>query len=144
VAVAESETERNRAVVTAAFEAWRDGHAPITALFAPEMTWQIEGRSAASGSYGSAQEFVELVLAPFAARFPADRPFRPTRIRSVVSDGDVVVVMWDGHGVAVDGVAYDNSYAWVMQLEDGLVVDGTAFYDSIAFDELWSRVKPGP
>jgi ketosteroid isomerase-like protein len=29
-----------------------------------------------------------------------------------------------------------------MELRDGKVVDGTAFFDSIAFDELWTRVPP--
>ena len=56
-------------------------------------------------------------------------------------DGPTVVVVWDGHGVANDGTPYDNSYAWIMTLADGLVVDGTAFYDSISFDELWTRVE---
>jgi uncharacterized protein len=30
-----------------------------------------------------------------------------------------------------------GTYAWIMTLRDGLVVNGTAFYDSIAFNELW-------
>jgi uncharacterized protein len=29
-----------------------------------------------------------------------------------------------------------------MRMRDGLVVDGTAFYDSISFNDLWSRVQP--
>jgi hypothetical protein len=29
-----------------------------------------------------------------------------------------------------------------MKLADGLVVDGTAFFDSISFNGLWSRVQP--
>jgi uncharacterized protein len=29
-----------------------------------------------------------------------------------------------------------------MILRDGKIIDGTAFYDSIAFDELWESVKP--
>jgi len=37
-----------------------------------------------------------------------------------------VIVRWDGHGVANDGMTYDNSYAWFMTLRDGLVIDGTA------------------
>jgi ketosteroid isomerase-like protein len=64
------------------------------------------------------------------------------RIRSIVADGPTVVVSWDGHGIAKDGRPHDNSYAWVMVLKDGKVVDGTAFYDSIAFNEFWSRVQP--
>jgi ketosteroid isomerase-like protein len=58
------------------------------------------------------------------------------------SGGDTVIVVWDGHGVADDGRPYDTTYAWIMRPEDGLVVDGTAFYDGIAFDDLWTRVPP--
>jgi uncharacterized protein len=29
-----------------------------------------------------------------------------------------------------------------MKMRDGKVSDGTAFYDSISFNELWSRVQP--
>jgi uncharacterized protein len=29
-----------------------------------------------------------------------------------------------------------------MRMRDGLVVDGTAFYDSVSFNDLWSRVQP--
>ena len=92
------ETEANRQTIRAAFEAWRDGTRPITDVFAPTMTWRIEGHSAASREYGSTQEFVDEVLAPFGAR-------------------------------------------WFMRLEQGKVVDGTAFYDSISFNDLWSRVQ---
>lgn len=132
----------NRRSATEAFEAWQRGTAPITEIFAPEMTWTIVGRSLASRSYASKQEFIDEVLAPFAARFPADAPFRPVAIRGVYADDDVVVVLWDGHGVAIDGEPYDNTYAWIMTMRDGLVVDGTAFFDSVAFDELWTRVQP--
>jgi uncharacterized protein len=81
-------------------------------------------------------------LAPFGARFTASAPFRPTTIRSVYGDDDTVIVVWDGRGVANDGVPYGNSYAWIMRLRDGMVIDGTAFYDSISFNDLWTRVHP--
>jgi hypothetical protein len=29
-----------------------------------------------------------------------------------------------------------------MRIIDGKVVDGTAFYDSISFNDLWTRVQP--
>jgi ketosteroid isomerase-like protein len=140
--MSEGTTEANRRRVSEAFESWRDGTAPITTLFAPDMVWRIEGRSAASGTYGSTQQFVDDVLAPFGARFVDGTAFRPVTIRSVLADGDTVTVVWDGSGVANDGGRYDNSYAWIMTLRDGLVVDGTAFFDAIAFDDLWSRVRP--
>jgi ketosteroid isomerase-like protein len=106
------------------------------------MAWRIEGHSVASKEYATKQQFVDEVLAPFGARFSAGERFRPITIRSIHADGDTVVVLWDGHGVANDGRPYDNTYAWFMTLRDGKVVDGTAFYDSISFNDLWARVAP--
>jgi uncharacterized protein len=135
-------TEANRGIVRRAFDDWQHGVAPITDVFAPDMVWRIEGHSFASREYASRQEFVDEVLAPFGARFASGEPFRPVRIRSITADGDTVVVVWDGRGVANDGQPYENSYAWIMRLAGGEVVDGTAFYDSISFDDLWARVRP--
>jgi ketosteroid isomerase-like protein len=53
-----------------------------------------------------------------------------------------VIVLWDGHGVANDGQPYQNSYAWFMTMRDGKVIVGTAFYDSIPFNDLSTRVQP--
>jgi uncharacterized protein len=86
------------------------------------------------------------VLAPFGARFGGDDPFRPIAIRAVYDDGEqgTVVVVWDGRGTTTAGTTYDNTYAWIMTLRDGKVVDGTAFYDSIAFNELWALPVSAP
>ena len=135
-------TEANRAIIRDAFDAWREGRSPITDVFADDMVWRIEGHSHASKQYGDKQQFIDEVLAPFGARFAAGEPFRPTTVRSVHADGDTVIVLWDGRGVANDGQPYANSYAWFMTMRDGKVIDGTAFYDSISFNDLWTRVGP--
>jgi uncharacterized protein len=137
-----SGTEANRRTIREAFEAWQQGKRPIVDVFAPEMTWRIEGHSAASKQYQSKRQFVDEVLGPFGARFASGERFRPTRIRSIHADADTVVVHWDGRGVANDGIPYENTYAFFLTMKDGLVVDGTAFFDSIAFNELWTRVQP--
>jgi len=135
-------TEANRKTIREAFDAWREGTGAITDVFAPDMVWRIEGHSLASKEYNDKQQFIDQVLAPFGARFTTSDPFRPITIRSVHADGDTVIVLWDGRGVANDGQPYENSYAWFMKLRDGKVVDGTAFYDSISFNDLWTRVQP--
>jgi ketosteroid isomerase-like protein len=134
-------TEANRTIIRQAFEHWHNGTGTITDVFAVDMIWRIEGHSA-SKEYSSKQEFIDRVLGPFGARFTTSDPFRPITIRSVYADGDTVIVLWDGRGIAIDGQPYDNSYAWFMKLRGGLVIDGTAFYDSISFNELWARVQP--
>lgn len=137
-----SETEANREIVRRAFDAWQHGSGAIIDVFAPDMVWRIEGHSLASKAYPNRRAFIDEVLAPFGARFATGEAFRPIKIRSVHADGDTVIVVWDGRGVANDGRRYENSYAWIMRLADGKVVDGTAFYDSISFNDLWTRVQP--
>ena len=127
----------NLHVVQRAFDAWSRGEAHVASIFDADMTWEIVGRSRAAGRYRSAQQFSEEVLQPFAARFSPEAPFRPVRVRSTLHDGDTVVVVWDGEGTTHVGTTYVNTYAWFLTMRDGLVVDATAFFDSIAFDELW-------
>ena len=136
------ETEANRLAVQRAFEGWQNGTDSITEIFAPEMVWRIEGRSLASKFYSSKQQFIDEVLTPFGERFVSTDKFRPIRMRSINADGDTVIVLWDGRGTAIDGLPYENSYAWFLKLRGGMVVDGTAFYDSISFNDLWTRVTP--
>jgi uncharacterized protein len=80
-------TESNREVIRAAFGPWRAGTAPTTDVFAADVVWRIEGHSVASREYADRQEFVDEVLAPFAARFAAGERFRPVRVRSTLADG---------------------------------------------------------
>ena len=134
----------NREIVRDAFSAWSAGTGSVTSIFAPQMRWEITGRSAASRSYESTQQFIDEVLSPFAKRFSADRPFRPLHIRAVYADEEAqtVAIVWDGEGTTIAGTVYRNTYAWFMTFRDGKVIEGTAFYDSIAFNELWETVQP--
>lgn len=136
------ETEANREAIRRAFHAWQQGTGAITEVFGPDVVWRIEGHSLVSKEYRNRQEAIDQVFAPFGARFSPSEPFRPTRVRSIYADGDTVIVVWDGRGIATDGRPYENSYAWIMQLADGKVIEGTAFYDSISFNDLWTRVQP--
>ncbi|HTW06438.1 MAG TPA: hypothetical protein VME46_02955 [Acidimicrobiales bacterium] len=124
-------------IVEEAFNEWMNGASYISRLFAPHMTWEIVGRSAVSARYGSAKEFIANVLEPFGQRFSASEPFRPVKIRGTYADGPTVIVLWDGAGTTISGTTYENTYAWALTLDQGLIVDGVAFYDSIAFNELW-------
>ena len=128
----------NREIAEKAFRDWQDGTGYITDLFADDLRWTIVGRSQVSKTFDSKEQFIGEVLQPFGARF--SQPFRPVAVRGVYADGDTVVVLWDGEGTRLDGKPYENTYAWFMRFHKGLVVEATAFFDSIAFNELWSEV----
>jgi len=98
----DTETEANRQTMTETFEAWRDGAEPFPDTWAADMVWRIEGRSIASKEYASKHEYLEEFVKPFGARFLASERFRPTNIRSVHANGNTVIVLWDGRGIAID------------------------------------------
>lgn len=130
---------RNVAAVTKAFDAWRAGSGSPFDLLSQDAPWTIVGHSVAARRYPNRQSFMDEVIKPFNARM---RERLVPQIRDLVADGDLVVVRFDARAVARDGVPYMNSYAWFMKMRDGKIVEATAFFDSIAFDELWSRVTP--
>src|SRR5262245_51396444 len=134
-----AEGERNRALVQRGFDAWRDGTGSPYDLLAEDANWTIMGHSLAAKSYPSREAFLAEVIRPFNARM-RDR-LVPTVHRLYV-DGDTVIALFDAKGTARDGKPYANSYAWFLQLRDGRIVRAQAFFDSIAFDELWRRVSP--
>ena len=125
-------------IVKQAFEEWMNGSGNVSRVFAPQMKWEVFGRSAASGRYESAADFATKVLVPMNRRFVDSDPMRPTKIRSVYADGPTVIVIWDGGGTTVLGTSYENTYAWIFTLDQGLVVEAKAFYDAISFDEMWA------
>lgn len=130
---------RNKAQVEAGFAAWSSGAGSPFELLADDATWTIVGRSDASKVYPSKAAFMEEVIRPFNARL--SQGLKPT-IRSLNVDGDSVIVFFDASGMARDGKPYTNTYAWFWELRDGRVVKAYAFYDSIAFNDLWRRVAP--
>ena len=94
----------------------------------------------ASKDYGSRQVFMDEVLTPFGARFADGEPFRPVTIHGVYADGAMVIVHWDGHGVANDGEPYDNAYVWLMRLRDDLVI-GDHAHALTTVSVQWSGAK---
>jgi len=134
-----AEEQRNRALVEAAFARWGEGVGNPYELLAEDVSWTIVGRSDAAGVYPSREAFMSQVIAPFGARMR--QGLRPT-IRQLVTDGENVIIFFDASGVAKDGVTYANTYAWFWQMRDGQVVRAHAFFDAIAFNDLWRRLTP--
>lgn len=129
----------NKQAVQAAFDAWRDGTGTVFDLLEPEAKWTIVGYAPVSRTYDSRQEFLDQVIKPFNARM--SRRLIPS-MRGLYADGDMVVALFDAEGVARDGQPYRNTYTWYMRMRDGRIVDVVAFFDTIHFTDLWTRVTP--
>lgn len=128
----------NKAIVQQAFDAWAAGTGSPYDLLAENAVWTITGNSLASKTYPSREAFIGEVIRPFVARMSVG--LKPV-IRDIHSDGDTVIVLFDAAGTARDGQPYENTYAWFLDLTDGKIVKATAFFDSIAFNDLWTRVS---
>ena len=63
-------------------------------------------------------------------------------VRGVYADGDMVIALFDGDGTARDGKPYKNTYSWYMQMRDGKIVNVIAFFDTVEFNDFWTRIKP--
>jgi ketosteroid isomerase-like protein len=106
----------------------------------PDANWTIVGRSLASKTYPNRKAFMSEVIRPFNARMRA--PLKPT-IRQIHASDSAVVVFFDAEGTALDDQPYTNTYAWFLEMQRGRIVSAFAFFDSIAFNDLWQRVTPG-
>ena len=138
-AYAQQTPDENKTIVQASFDAWSAGTGGPFELLTDAAVWTIEGNSVASKTYPSREAFMSEVIRPFNARMLAG--IKPA-IRSMTAEGDRVVILFDAQGVARDGEPYVNTYAWFFQMDKGRVVKASAFFDPIAFNDLWSRVSP--
>lgn len=133
---------RNKAAIERALAAWKDGTGSPYDLLADDAVWTIVGRSLASKTYDSREAFMRDVIRPFNARMSSG--LKP-EVRHLYADGDTVVAFFDARGMARDGKPYENTYAWFLTMRDGRIVRAFAFFDSVAFNDLWTRVSPdGP
>ena len=139
-AVAQGLEARNTATIREALKAWGEGRpgGPYD-LLADDAVWTITGGSDASRTYRGKADFIDNVIKPFGARM--SKGLVPT-VKGLYADGDTVVAHFDAEGLAKDGRPYRNTYAWFLTLKDGRIVRATAFYDAIAFNDLWRRVAP--
>ena len=131
--------EDNRALIARSFDAWRDGTGGPYDLLADDAVWTITGNSLAAKTYPSREAFMGEVIRPFNARMKTR--LVPT-MRHLYVEGNTVIAFFDAKGETRDGQTYANTYAWFLEMKDSRIVRAHAFFDSIAFDAFWRRVKP--
>ena len=136
-----AEEERNRELVAQSFEAWRTGTGSPYDLLASDASWTITGNSLAAKTYPTKDAFVEGVIRPFNARMKSR--LVPT-VRKLYAEDDTIVAFFDAAGTASDDRPYSNTYTWILEMADGQIIRAHAFFDSIAFDDLWRRVPAEP
>lgn len=125
----------NREIIRDGFEAWSAGRGSVFDLLADDAVWTIVGNSAA-GTYQSRAEFLDRVI----------RPFKRTALHSARADG-ARALRRRRHGNLLRRLSHgarqpplQQHLHVVLELQDGAVTNASAFFDLIAFDDLWARV----
>lgn len=131
--------QANKDRIAAAFAEWSAGTGGPFGLLADDAVWTIVGNSPVSRTYTGRADFIESVIDPFNARM--SEPLRPD-LRALHADGDWVVALFDAAATALDGLPYRNTYTWHMRLSGAAIVEVVAFFDTIEFTDLWTRVTP--
>lgn len=129
---------RNKQIVIDAFDRWAaGGNSFFNEMLTPDVIWTIKGSGPSAGVYQGLDQFISKAVRPFASRL--SDPVRPVS-KQVWADGDHVVVQWEGAGVAQDGKAYRNSYAWIFHMRNGKAFEVTAFLDLAPYNDVLRRI----
>lgn len=128
-------TATNKQLVRAAFEALGQSDVrPLYELMRDDFAWIIEGRSRFSRRYEGKQavkrELLDLLFQAFAT------PYRFT-IDEIIAEGETVVVRGRGEVRTKAGQDYNNSYCFVLRLEDGQLVELREYLDTALVERVF-------
>ena len=128
-------TAENKKLIQDAFAAWANGDGmAFFALLAEDASWTVLGSCPISGTYVGRQRLVEDALMPQRAKLAG--PPIPT-VLNLIAEGDTVVIQWVGKGTTKSGQPYNNSYCYVVQVENGKIIRGTAYLDTELVRAIW-------
>jgi uncharacterized protein len=123
-----STTERNRATITAIFEAMSRGETrPFGEAMADDFTWRMTGTTAWSGIYTGKADVQQRLLRSLREQWATRYKSTPSRI---LADGDYVVVETRGDVTTKTGKLYNNTYCLVIRMRDDKLVDLTEYFDT--------------
>src|SRR5687768_3419611 len=111
--------EGNKALIARGLQAWADGTGSPYDLLAEDVSWTINGNSAAAKTYPTKEAFMSEVIRPFNSRMSGRLI---PEVRKLYADGDTVVAFFDASGTAKDGKPYTNTYAWILEMKDNRIV----------------------
>ena len=127
----------NKRIIQNAFTAWANGDGmAFFNLLADTATWTVMGSCPISGTYIGRQRLVEDALTPQREKLAG--PPTPT-VLNLIAEGDTVVIQWVGKGTTKTGRPYNNSYCYVVQMDNGRIIRGTAYLDTELVRSIWSR-----
>ncbi len=125
----------NKQLVRDAFAAWANGDGmAFFNLLADNASWTVMGNCPISGTYLGRQRLVEDALQPQRSKLAG--PPTPT-VLNLIAEEDTVVIQWMGKGTTITGQPYNNSYCYVVRIDEGKIIHGTAYLDTELVRSIW-------
>jgi hypothetical protein len=108
----------------------------VRELLHEEVTWIPQVRDIpGAGTYRGKKGVIDEFLAPVRGMFAPGDP--KTTVDTIVSKGPIVMVESRGLGKLADGRAYENRYAWAIEIRDGKVFAIREYMDSYYVAKLF-------
>jgi ketosteroid isomerase-like protein len=125
-----SSTEQTRAVVSAYVAGLQRGDIEaLRASFVPEATWWLGGGLPTSGTWTGPDEIIDGFLAAMTGRLDTTEPLTQ-ELHRIIADGEYAVAEWTSRATTRTGATYENDYAVVFGVHDGLIVTVREYFDT--------------
>ena len=114
------------------------------AMLADDAVWWLIGTLPASGSHVGPEAIRTRLLAPFAPIWEGGSGQTPD-IRSVIADGEHVVLEITAQGTTGHGSRYENFYCYALRVRDGRIDRIRTYTDTgYALGVLWGPLRDHP
>jgi uncharacterized protein len=133
---------RNKQVIEGIFAELANGNGkPFVDAMADDFAWILTGATKWSRTYRGKQAVRRELLAPLFAQF-SER--YTNTARRILADGDFVVVECQGSTRTKSGKRYDNTYCYIIRMQDGMMKELTEYLDTALVDAVLSPpASPG-
>ena len=120
--------EANKKIVQQFYEAGNRGDMETCfELIADDIEWTNMGNTVLSGTYCGKTELMEKLLGPL---FGELKQGIHMQVHRLVAEGEYVVAQTSGTAETLDGKPYNNSYCWIIKVQNGKFVEVTEYLDS--------------
>ena len=122
------QTEENKKVVRQFYEAGNRGDMETCfGLVADDIRWTNMGTTSLSGTYAGKADLMEKLIGPL---FGQLKQGIHMDIQQLVAEGERVVAVTSGTAETLDGRPYNNSYCWVVRVQNGKLAEVIEYSDT--------------
>jgi len=106
----------------------RNDAAGAFALFADDIVYHLKGTTPVSGSYHGLKSIVDDFFTPWRRQIDGNLV---VTVDALIGEGERVVALGHGEALTVHGLPYNNDYAFVFRVRNGLITEVIEYLDTV-------------